>query len=335
MAMMVVETALILLLLHGAHKQPVFNRIVIGTCQFVCILVLFESTVRIYERRYIPPAAEGYVSDARLGWKPDTRVIGMFNSLGLRNAPLEPSAAPDELRVLCMGDSCTFGVGVRMEEAYPAQLQVRLQETLPSRRVVVYNGGVPAYSSAQGSLYLDMYANSLRPGIVIWCFAHEDSNIAPVSDTVALQYYIPWLARSQLYAFIRAMLVGLHARQHGSVLRVSPEEAVAHLTEDNATLRRTGARLVLLLMPDLDVGSGVPLRPASLPASGMSKEAEALNQAMTARTARRLGIPVIDARTVFTGNASLFLDNVHLNKDGYDALSQFIEVRLAEERLIP
>jgi hypothetical protein len=51
-------------------------------------------------------------------------------------------------RVLCLGDSHTFGGGVRPEESYPAQLQMFLDLAAPGAYSVV-NRGVPAFNSSQ------------------------------------------------------------------------------------------------------------------------------------------------------------------------------------------
>jgi acyl-CoA thioesterase I len=50
--------------------------------------------------------------------------------------------------VLAFGDSLTAGFGLRREEAFPAQLQLRLQRRLPG--AVVHNAGVSGETTADG-----------------------------------------------------------------------------------------------------------------------------------------------------------------------------------------
>src|SRR5204863_5478399 len=54
---------------------------------------------------------------------------------------------PGEVRILCVGDSHTYGVGVEPDESYPAQLEQVLQARGVPARVV--NGGAPGQNSGQ------------------------------------------------------------------------------------------------------------------------------------------------------------------------------------------
>ena len=65
---------------------------------------------------------------------------------GLRGPDPEPSFAEDELRVVALGDSCTFGKGVNEEDTWPRQLEGLLAEAAPERRVAVWNLGHNGYS---------------------------------------------------------------------------------------------------------------------------------------------------------------------------------------------
>jgi lysophospholipase L1-like esterase len=69
-------------------------------------------------------------------------------------------------RVLCVGDSHTYGAGVRSDEAYPAQLQVLLDEAAPGVYSVV-NRGVPGYNSLQVRNRLPQWIAELRPTVIV------------------------------------------------------------------------------------------------------------------------------------------------------------------------
>ena len=69
-------------------------------------------------------------------------------------------------RVLCIGDSHTYGAGVRAEEAYPARLQAILDETEPGRWAVM-NRGVPGYNTAQVRRRLPRWIDELAPTVVV------------------------------------------------------------------------------------------------------------------------------------------------------------------------
>lgn len=69
-------------------------------------------------------------------------------------------------RVLCVGDSHTYGAGVRAEEAYPAQLQKLLDETDPGTYSVV-NRGVPGFNTALVRSHLSEWIPELAPTVVV------------------------------------------------------------------------------------------------------------------------------------------------------------------------
>ena len=70
----------------------------------------------------------------------------------------------DALRVLCVGDSHTYGVMVEREEAYPARLQHHLGAAgLPAR---VWNLGIPGQNSRQVLHRLPDYLRRYRPHVL-------------------------------------------------------------------------------------------------------------------------------------------------------------------------
>jgi lysophospholipase L1-like esterase len=100
------------------------------------------------------------------------------NSLGQRSPELSPKS-PATFRILSLGESTTFGVGVRDDETYSARLARELAESDPRRRFEVINAGVPAYSSFQSLLYLQLRGLSLEPDLVL--FYHELNDYLPTS----------------------------------------------------------------------------------------------------------------------------------------------------------
>jgi lysophospholipase L1-like esterase len=71
------------------------------------------------------------------------------NSLGHRDREIPLVKPPRGFRVLAIGDSVTFGHGVRVEEAWPDVLERKLAPQLPDRQVDVVNTGVPGNSPFQ------------------------------------------------------------------------------------------------------------------------------------------------------------------------------------------
>ena len=98
------------------------------------------------------------------------------NSLGLRSPEVRPKEKI-ELRILSLGESSTFGVGVAGDQTYTALLAPLLQEQIPLRRFSALNAGVSAWSSFQSLKYLELRGLELEPDIVL--FYHELNDYLP------------------------------------------------------------------------------------------------------------------------------------------------------------
>lgn len=116
---------------------------------------------------------ESYVHDPELihTLKPNQRAFThsftvTTNSYGLRDGEfsLEPKA--NTFRILCLGDSLTFGDGVRSEDTYPKQLEALLNADRP-RTYEVINGGVSAYDTWQEISYLKRDGWRFKPHLVV------------------------------------------------------------------------------------------------------------------------------------------------------------------------
>ena len=107
------------------------------------------------------------------------------NSRGFRCPEFTLEKAPNTLRVVCFGDSSTFGIGARMEHTWPAQLQQLLTDGIAREnsavldatgihRVEVINAGVPGYTSHQGLQHMRQKLDDLDPDIVMASYANND-----------------------------------------------------------------------------------------------------------------------------------------------------------------
>jgi lysophospholipase L1-like esterase len=113
-------------------------------------------------------------------------------------------------RVLCVGDSHTYGTGVSAREAYPG----RLQEVLDGRAPGVYsvvNKGVPGFSTTQVRSRLSTLVGRLHPDVVIvWCGANDAWNrLETAADASWRERLEGFAMRSRLY---RLVVVALHDR---------------------------------------------------------------------------------------------------------------------------
>lgn len=127
-----------------------------------------------------PVPEEAWVQDdADLGWRPIPGQVvpdaypGIpvkLDASGFRigNDPAATTGA--RRQVFAVGDSFTFGHGVRGEEAWPALLERQL-----AGRMKVLNLGVPAYGLGQMMLWLSRHADRIRSGdVVVLALIGED-----------------------------------------------------------------------------------------------------------------------------------------------------------------
>ncbi|MHC5212781.1 MAG: SGNH/GDSL hydrolase family protein [Planctomycetota bacterium] len=113
--------------------------------------------------------AEGGGVATQPGFRGELTVDGIttdvrLNNLGLRGPDVGPRE-PDEVRVLCLGDSFTFGYGVEADASYPAVLRDVLARRL-GRPVVTGNAGVPGYGSVEQARCLDRLMDTFDPDVV-------------------------------------------------------------------------------------------------------------------------------------------------------------------------
>jgi lysophospholipase L1-like esterase len=71
------------------------------------------------------------------------------------------------IRVLCVGDSHTYGLPLPEPESYPAQLEAALAARHPTLRFEVVNLGIPGLNSAFVANRLERQLHQLQPDLVI------------------------------------------------------------------------------------------------------------------------------------------------------------------------
>ena len=81
------------------------------------------------------------------------------NSMGFRSPELENPKS--KFRILCIGDSVTFGWGVEDQETYPALLQKQFPNT------EVINVGVPALKPEHVLSYVNIFIDTVQPDLVL------------------------------------------------------------------------------------------------------------------------------------------------------------------------
>ena len=91
-----------------------------------------------------------------------------IDALGLRDAPdLRAAKPPATFRLLVLGDSATFGIGVDLEETVVKRLETSWRALRPGARVECLNLGVSGYDAFQEVVFLRRNGLGLRPDAVV------------------------------------------------------------------------------------------------------------------------------------------------------------------------
>ncbi len=173
------------------------------------------------------------------------------DACGMRVTQEAPCAERDAIRVLALGDSCTFGFGVNDDDAWPNKLQQLLNAKSEGHCFKVFNAGVPAYTSFQCLQYLRNEGLALKPRVVIAQFWINDSMSWGFGDYHILKQLHPpllirMLSKSQFFHLLQAILYGLLSPDRARLL---PDEFERTVSEFVELCRHNQILVVLALWP--------------------------------------------------------------------------------------
>jgi lysophospholipase L1-like esterase len=255
-----------------------------------------------------------------------------------------------DLRVLCLGDSNTYGLWVDRSETYPEQLEAVWNERVASPRLEALNLGFPGTNSSRVVRELPRMLETFDPDVVIVMVGVNDfwTLPTPLEDEAATRPTRGFLARhSLLYRVYYLFQRGRQSRQMEILL--DPE---GKLDEKAAHKARVGDRefeMGFVKSPPGEAGNKEDLRNHLLRLIAIAREAERPLYLMTYpmndrfyHTANRVieavaeetGTPLIDLTAVFKGicprrecPAILFPDG-HPKAPGYRIVAEAIARRL-------
>jgi lysophospholipase L1-like esterase len=107
-----------------------------------------------------------------------------INSLGFRDHKYGLDDLKGKEVILCLGDSTTFGTGVRYEDTYPKALERRwIAEG--KKNILVANAGVWGYDAWQYRAYLEHLGPELRPStVVVGLFMNDHIRNSPNTQKI-------------------------------------------------------------------------------------------------------------------------------------------------------
>ena len=262
-----------------------------------------------------------------------------INRLGLREREIAAAPLPGTFRLLCLGDSVTFGYLVEAEEAWPRRLEEALQGALPGPTQTI-NAGVPGYSPFQELDWLREQGWSYGPdGIVVGFVLNDvveryltlaayggDNTVLGVDTTVTLNPLHRLVRRTALHGTVtRLRRAQARRREEYSVRRLFDEP----LTEVVASAWGATERELASLAAEA-AGRGVPLLLVLFPFRFQLEERlPARPQERLMAWAQQHRIAALDLTSVFArlGRSGL-LDQDHPTPAGHFAAAQAIAAEI-------
>jgi lysophospholipase L1-like esterase len=258
----------------------------------------------------------------------------------LRAAKTAVPREPGEFRVLCVGDSHTYGVGVAPDDAYPAQLERILRGRGVRARVI--NAGVPGQGSSQ--LLTDLGATVARyqPDVVlVWIGANNQWRILDEAEGAGGS----WLDHLRLVRLLRLLLrrfEGVSGDFRRELDRVRAKDGPA-VTERPERELRTPAAAGAATAKDLVAVVGIVRQATAVPVLltypvAFREMLVRIDEAIVT-TGAQLGVRVIDLRTVGDRHRGLgprlLLPDLHPTGPFYRSLAWEMARTLVRTGMIP
>jgi lysophospholipase L1-like esterase len=120
----------------------------------------------------VDPEVRYVLAPSQRGWIDDGFVT--TNSRGFRGGETDIPKPQGRLRLVVIGDSVAFGMGVNDADTFSQQLEQLLRARYPEREIDVVNLGVPGYATRQEVALLERNLSLLQPDIVLVGFYEND-----------------------------------------------------------------------------------------------------------------------------------------------------------------
>lgn len=117
-----------------------------------------------------PGKTLSYMGNRRLQW-PTTVII---NKDGYRDIEYSQKKGPGVYRILLLGDSIVFGLGVNLEDTFAKALERQLNQT--GNRYEVLNGGLPDSTPYFQLHFFKNTFSGFNPDMIIWFYSPSDYN---------------------------------------------------------------------------------------------------------------------------------------------------------------
>lgn len=285
-----------------------------------------------YSLRQNAEVRQEFGSDPRGYFDAGATLTYHTNNIGFRGPQVDVRKPSGTLRLLGLGDSFTFGTGVRYEDTFLARLESLLKGRGDGPPVQVLNLGVPGYKTANEVETLLANFYTLGADMVVIGFFLNDNGDIP--DIMALfnPGVRPWYRASR---FVDTMMWRIERRQQAARLVAAYNQSFADgaegwletqdaLAAARAYSQRFDFELVVAVFPVLWKLSG------DYPFVAIHEKVR--------RYVEGLGVPCLDLQPAFTGHDGPELwvhpNNQHPNEVAHDIAARALYAFLLEQHVL-
>lgn len=201
----------------------------------------------------------GYIKDRELFWKWDSSQIE-FNSAGFWDKEISFKKEDGVFRIICMGDSITFGWPIEREKTYPKQLEALLSQNFYNK-IEVFNAGVSGYTSYQCLKWFQSDILKYDPDCIILYFGVNDAGLSTNNKSDKEQFLLPeWavfslnhLRKFESFKLWQKIFLRfkypINKNNYRTKYRVSPEDYRENIKSINRIAEGYGIKTLFLVSP--------------------------------------------------------------------------------------
>ncbi len=297
-----------------------------------------------------------YKKDSELFWRirPNQTIKGKFfvdgvyqiNSKGYREREFSTEKTPGTTRIICLGNSCTFGWKVNLDQTYPKVLEKLLNQNLPQPEFEVIDAGMTGYSTFQGVRFLKREILAFHPDIITFSYGWND--MCPSEREDKDQKFPPqwllnlddFLSQSRFYSFLKFEIMSLLKSRKQTqnekkiVYRVSLKDYQTNLKELAKIAESAGIKVFFLSSPVSSAKVFLGPGKTSKPHIANKYYNKALKE-----TTSELSLPLMDVALLFEDRGDLY-DNgreefIHYNSKGHQVIADAIYRYFQEQGIVP
>ncbi len=243
----------------GKARSSLLQRLALGAGSFVVVLLLAEWVCRVRLGKFAQAQFDDQlnmrtdfyqlVDGSVRGFEIRPHATEEINSLGMRMREIRVEKPAGAYRVIVLGDSIAYGIGVKPEETMSSVLETLLRQRYPDRTIEVLNAGVISYNTEQEWDWLVHRGMPLAPDAVVVAHCPNDVHSTPIvfREGDHLRYFRQGSGRALYSPFLI---------EHSALYRTFlAAREISHMKESGTYRANADLKFGLLFDPDSQFAS--------------------------------------------------------------------------------